>query len=221
MTVVAVAGTGTEVGKTFVAAGLLRALEARGCAFIPRKPVQSFAPGDDATDADVLAGAAGVDATAVCPAHRWLPTPLAPPMAADALGLPPFTIAELVSEVRAGSPENARVLVETAGGVRSPIASDGDCVDLVDALDPALVVLVADAGLGTINAVRLSVDALAPRETVVYLNRFDARDDVHVRNLAWLTERTNLTVLTTVEDLAGMIEHAARFGNRPVADDCL
>ncbi len=53
-------------------------------------------------------------------------------------------------------------LVETAGGVRSPLAADGDCLDYCAALDPDVVVLVADAGLGTINAVRLTLDALAP-----------------------------------------------------------
>jgi dethiobiotin synthetase len=129
-------------------------------------------------------------------------------MAAEALGLPPFTVGDLASEIVAGLPGDARVVVETAGGVRSPIAADGDCADLVDALDPALVVLVADAGLGTINAVRLSVDALRPHETVVYLNRFDSRVDVHARNLAWLTERAKLQVVTAIENLAGIVERA-------------
>jgi dethiobiotin synthetase len=215
MKIVAVAGTGTEVGKTFVAAQLLRELDARACPFTPRKPVQSYSPGDDATDADVLARAAGADPTDVCPAHRWLAVPLAPPMAAEALGLPRFTIAELASEILAGLPADARVLVETAGGVRSPIAADGDCVDLVEAIDPALVVLVADAGLGTINAVRLSVDALRRRETVVYLNRFDSGADVHARNLAWLTERAEFTVVTTADDLARIVERRVLGPKRP------
>ena len=47
-----------------------------------------------------------------------------------------------------------------AGGVLSPIADDGDGVSLAEHLDPDRVVLVADAGLGTINAVRLSVGVL-------------------------------------------------------------
>ena len=50
--------------------------------------------------------------------------------------------------------------------------------------------LVADAGLGTINSVRLSVGALAgPRGLVVFLNRFDAADDLHRRNRDWLRTR--------------------------------
>jgi dethiobiotin synthetase len=206
MRIVAVAGTGTDVGKTFVAAGVLRTLHERGCEIAARKPVQSFSPGDPSTDADELARATGADATAVCPRHRWLPVPLAPPMAAEALGLPPFTVDDLAAEVTADLPDRARVIMETAGGVRSPIAADGDCVDLIGALTPALVVLVADAGLGTINAVRLSVDALRRQRVVVYLNRFDAGCDLHRRNLEWLTARTGLQVLTDVENLARLVE---------------
>jgi dethiobiotin synthetase len=206
MRVVAVAGTGTDVGKTFVAARVLRTLRERGYEISARKPVQSFSPGDASTDADELARATGADANTVCPPHRWLPVPLAPPMAAEALDLPPFTVLDLATEVTAGLPDRACVLVETAGGVRSPIAADGDCVDLIDALAPAIVVLVADAGLGTINAVRLSVDALPSRRVVVYLNRFDAECDLHRRNLEWLTARAGFEVTTEIAHLARLVE---------------
>ena len=206
MRIIAVAGTGTEVGKTFVAANVLRTLHERGYEISARKPVQSFSPGDATTDADELARATGAEPSDVCPPHRWLPTPLAPPMAAEALGLPPFTVDELATEVTAGLPNRARLLVETAGGVRSPIAADGDCADLIGALEPAIVVLVADAGLGTINAVRLSVDALWQQRIVVYLNRFDAGCDLHRRNVEWLTARVGYQVLTEVEDLARLVE---------------
>jgi dethiobiotin synthetase len=79
-------------------------------------------------------------------------------------------------------------LVETAGGVRSPLAADGDAVSLCHELTPDLLVLVADAGLGTINAVRLTIEALriVGVPLVVVLNRFDASIDLHVRNRSWL-----------------------------------
>ena len=54
--------------------------------------------------------------------------------------------------------------------------------------------LVADAGLGTINAVRLAVAAIEPRPVVV-LNRFDADDALHVANLRWLTDVDGLCVV--------------------------
>ncbi len=210
MTIIAVAGTGTDVGKTFVAAALLRDLRARGVAVRARKPAQSFAAGDTTTDADVLAAATGQDPNDVCPPHRWLPVPMAPPMAAAALGLPPFTMADLTREVTAGTTRGTPLLVETAGGLRSPIADDGDCVALIEALDAALVLLVADAGLGTINSVRLSVGALVPQRIVVYLNRFDARSDLHARNAEWLRAREGLEVVTDIETLTAFVEPVVR-----------
>ena len=126
---------------------------------------------------------------------------MAPPMAAESLGRPPFTIEDLVSELRWPADAVDVGLVETAGGVRSPLADDHDCLALCVALAPDVVVLVADAGLGTINAVRLTIDALrsAPAAplaaVVVVLNRFDASVDLHVRNREWLQARDALAVV--------------------------
>jgi dethiobiotin synthetase len=205
---VVVTGTGTEVGKTWVAAALARELRTAGLRVAARKPAQSFAPGDETTDADVLGAATGEAADVVCPRHRWFGVPMAPPMAADALEQPPFSIADLVSELL--WPDGVEVgLVETAGGVRSPIASDGDTVDLVDALRPDHVVLVADAGLGTINAVRLAHPLLAPlAPATVFLNRYDGHDDLHARNRDWLTDRDQIAIATTIDELTNVVPTA-------------
>jgi dethiobiotin synthetase len=199
LTIVAVVGTGTDVGKTYVTAAVVRALRERGVRVAARKPVQSFAPGDASTDADVLGAASGEDPYVVCPKARWLPAALAPPMAADALDLEPFTIADLARDLNL--PDDGVVFVETAGGVRSPIAGDGDSADLVRVIGPDLVILVADASLGTINVVRLTIGALALRPVVVFCNRFDAHDDVHQRNVQWLRTREGLEVVTDLEAL--------------------
>jgi dethiobiotin synthase len=192
--VVAVVGTGTEVGKTWVSVRLLEWLRREGHCVAARKPAQSFDPADapDSLDASLLAAASGEDAASVCPPHRWYETAMAPPMAADVLGRPSFTIQELVGEI-AWPARCSLGLVETAGGVRSPLAVDGDCAAFCAALRPDLVVLVADAGLGTINAVRLTMTALvAP--AVVALNRFDPSNDLHRRNRAWLSDQDGFEV---------------------------
>jgi dethiobiotin synthetase len=210
---VVVVGTGTGVGKTWVSASLLGRLREGGHPVSARKLAQSFDPADtpETTDAAVLGRATGEGPEVVCPPPRWYPVAMAPPMAAAALGRPGFTLADLAAEVvwRPAGPAGSRPavgLVETAGGVRSPQADDGDAVDLIRLLAPDLVVLVADAGLGTINAVRLCVDALAgsglsPRPPapplVVVLNRFDPTDDLHRRNRAWLADRDGLPVVVT------------------------
>ena len=194
-------GTATAVGKTWAGATVLGALARAGRRVAARKPAQSFAPGGGPTDADVLAAATGERPEDVCPRHRWYEVPMAPPMAADVLGRPPFTVADLAAEVV--WPAGVEVgWVETVGGPRSPIAADGDSAALASALGPDLLVLVADARLGAINAVLLAVDAL-PMPSVVVLNHDDG-SDVCVRNRAWL-ERQGLDVVVGPSDLVDRI----------------
>ncbi len=212
---VVVVGTGTEVGKTWVAARLLTHLRSQGLRVAARKPAQSFDPSDDPDerDAAVLGRATGETPETVCPPHRWYEIALAPPMAADALDRPGFTIEDLARELRWADDHVDVGVVETAGGVRSPLASDGDCLALSAAIEPDLVVLVADAGLGTINAVRLSVGALVGLRAayVVVLNRFDDALDVHRRNRDWLrAERLPVVVLPGGEsELAAVVQQQA------------
>jgi dethiobiotin synthetase len=161
-----VVGTGTEVGKTWVSVHLIGALRAGGWRVESRKPAQSFDPDDPhPTDAVLLAEASGEDPEVVCPPDRSYPVPLAPPMAAEVLGRRVPSVGELVAELRWSGPRPGEQpvvgLVETAGGVRSPFGRDGDAVDFVRILLPEVLVMVAHAGLGTINAVRLTADALA------------------------------------------------------------
>jgi dethiobiotin synthetase len=188
---VVVTGTATEVGKTYVAARLLSALRDAGLSVAARKPAQSFGPGEAPTDAEVLAAASGERPDEVCPPHRSYEVPMAPPMAADVLGRPPVLLDDLVAELR--WPDQVDVgLIEGVGGPRSPLGADGDTVDLAARLAPDLVVLVADAALGTINAVRLSLAALAAHPVVVVLNRYDADVDLQRRNRAWLAGECEL-----------------------------
>ncbi len=207
---VGVCGTATEVGKTFVGAALARDLRRRGLRVAARKPLQSFLPAEaDAgvTDADVLAAATGEDPLVVCPPAGRLPIPMAPPMAADALGRDCPDVAAIVAGLT--WPDGVDVaLLETVGGVRSPLAADGDSRDLVRAAGVDLVLVVADAGLGTIDAVRHATDALAPLPTVVHLNRFAATDDLHVRNRDWLAVRDGLAVTVDVAALADAVAAA-------------
>jgi dethiobiotin synthetase len=213
---VLVCGTGTEVGKTWVAASVLEELRGRGLTVAARKPAQSFDVDLEAdrlgerTDAEVLGQASGEDPDVVCLPARSYHRAMAPPMAAEMLGLPPFTVGDLADELRWPEPPVAVGLVETAGGVRSPQASDGDAVDLGRLLGPQIVLLVADAGLGTINGVRLSTEALSPlvgksstpdrpvgaSRLIVALNRFDEEHDIHRRNRQWLAERDGFEVVT-------------------------
>jgi dethiobiotin synthase len=201
-TLVFVSGTATEVGKTWWTAATARELRVAGAHVAARKPVQSGEPGA-VTDAEVLAAATGEDPETVCSPHRTYRLAWAPPMAARELGEPGFTAADLVGGIV--WPEGIDVgLVEGVGGPRSPISDDGDNVDLAHQLAPDLVVVVGDAGLGTINAVRLSVAAFADFPVVVALNRFTA-ERLPERNRAYLVERDGLDVVTEPRVLAARL----------------
>lgn len=226
--VIAVTGTDTDIGKTWVTCELLRHARNRGAVVAARKPVQSFETlphdlpeiagdadrlvhrhidggsqrqsGDATTDAHLLANASGEDPHQVCPPHRWYEVAMAPPMAADALSLPLLTANELLAELT-WPPAIDLGIVETVGGVRSPLAHDADSATLTSLIEPDSTVLVADAGLGTINAVRLAVAVLEPGHVIVFLNRYDPRDDLHRRNRQWLSDRDGLHVVVDVTEL--------------------
>lgn len=221
---VLVAGTGTGVGKTHVSEAVLRHIRdgpqysGPPLALGARKPAESFDPCDPSrgpTDADRLAAATGEPVEVVCAPERSYPLAMAPPMAAAALGLPAPTVAGLAAWLEDSWPERALDvgLIECAGGVASPQAVDGDCRDLAKLVGPDVVGLVADAGLGTIHAVRLSVEALAGWPLVVFLNRHDPSKDVHRRNLEWLRACLPVPVCTSIATLADhLLVGGARSG---------
>jgi dethiobiotin synthetase len=206
VTRVLLTGTETEVGKTWWGRATIDALRTDGTVVAARKTAQSYAPEElGSTDAEILGRASGEPAEMVCPRHRWYAVPMAPPMAADVLGLPPFTIDELIAELAPVPADCEVTIVEGAGGPRSPIAADGDSVHLGRALEVDTVVLVAPAGLGTINAVRLSAAALrselAAATLLVALNRFDGDDVLHRRNHGWLASE-GFDLVTSPAELA-------------------
>jgi dethiobiotin synthetase len=218
---IVVTGTGTEVGKTWVTAGVSRRLRAGGVEVAARKPVQSFTLADTATDAAVLGEATGAPADTVCPPHRWYPVALAPPMAADALGLAPILLDDLVAEL--DWPAGVDVgFVEGAGGLCSPIAHDGDTLALARRVGPDLVLVVAEPVLGVVSQVRLAARALAGFEVLVVLNRYDPSDEVHRRSRDWLATNDSLAVVTGADltgagDLDFDVILRALNGGRPVA----
>lgn len=197
---VGIVGTATDVGKTWVASRWLTQLRAQGLRVAARKPVQSYAVDTTQRDAKILADATGELVQVVCKPHRSYELPMSPPIAADMLGRPRIEVCDLADELE--WPNDIDVgLVETVGGVRSPLAHDGDSVDLLTRLSVDNVLLVADAGLGAINAVRLALARLGGFRTVVFLNRFDRSSATHVANVEWLERHDRLRVLTEVTNL--------------------
>ncbi|NQT87883.1 dethiobiotin synthase [bacterium] len=156
-----ITGTDTDVGKTYAAAGLLRRLRERDVDAVPMKPVQTGAVGGGVPDLDACLAAAGL---APDEAERSLMAPFcyepacSPHLAGRMAGEYP-SIPRIVECARGLETLHECVLAEGAGGVLAPLDEALTMLDLMCALDYP-VLLVARAGLGTINHTLLSLRAL-------------------------------------------------------------
>jgi dethiobiotin synthetase len=146
---VAVAGTDTGVGKTWVAAALARALTERGLRVTAVKPLESGCGESPCATEDgaVLAEATGQGEPRA--ALVRLRAPVAPPVAADGEGVA-IDLAGLIDRVRSFGAASDVVLVEGAGGLCSPLSWDGDLLDVARALDARVLVVGCDR-LGVVN----------------------------------------------------------------------
>lgn len=156
-----VTGTDTGVGKTVVAAALVTALRQRGVRALGFKPVETGTTADDGSDSETLARASGEPNPLTTPLLQ-LPEPLAPAVAAERAGvtLDPDQIEGRIRQLRE---RGYSLVVEGAGGVMVPLCWDYTVLDLAQACDLDAVV-VARAGLGTLNHVAMTVMMLRSSE---------------------------------------------------------
>lgn len=169
--VVLVTGTSTEVGKTVATAALACALRARGTDVAVVKIAQTGVAEGEGGDCAVVARLTSALPGEPVPTEELLrlPDPLAPDAAARRVGatLPP--IAAHVRRISELAALHSVVLVEGSGGLL--VRLDGRGGTLAD-LGVALrykgissgVILVAAAGLGTLNHTALTAEALRHRD---------------------------------------------------------
>jgi dethiobiotin synthetase len=198
-----VTGTDTGVGKTVVTAGVVCALRARGHAVGVVKPVQSGALAlDPEGDAMLLKRWTRVAESPGEIAPFSFAAALAPSVAAELEGRA-VDRAYLLAHLRAVAERYEAIVVEGAGGLLVPVREDWTIADL--ARDLALpVIVVARAGLGTVNhsalTVRVARDAgLEP--VGVVLN--GPADDSTATNARLIERIAEIPVLGHVPQLDG------------------
>ncbi|NOR41873.1 MAG: dethiobiotin synthase [Gammaproteobacteria bacterium] len=193
-----ITGTGTEVGKTFVAVEIARQLTQRKVTVIPKKPIESgcIRQGDELIPQDALAlkNAANYSGSLsdVCP-YRFEP-PISPVRAAH-LANKVLTTEQLFSICLQGS-EDGFLLIEGAGGFYSPLAENGLNADLAVALQLP-VLLVADDKLGSLSQVLLNAEAIQMRGLQiagVVMNNLNNNNNEHMDNTADLREHLNCDI---------------------------
>jgi dethiobiotin synthetase len=157
--VVVVTGTDTGVGKTVVTAAVAGAAGARGLRVAVVKPAQSGTADGDDDVRDVVRLGGPESAVAV----MSYPLALGPVTAARMAGMPTVSLADVVRRVDELAGRHDLVLVEGAGGVLVELGHEGGAswsiVDLAVAV-AARAVVVARAGLGTLNHTALTMGVL-------------------------------------------------------------
>lgn len=204
MNVLVVTGTGTGVGKTIATAALA---VTRPAPVTVVKPVQTGVADGGPTDAQVVARLAG------CAVEEWtrLDEPLAPDSAARHAGVSIPSVHEYAARVRSLAAGGGTVIVEGAGGLLVRLDTDGgtllDLAALVAEDMPVEVVVVAAAGLGTLNHTELTVAALRARglePSGLIIGAWPAEPDLAERcNLDDLPRVTGVPLLAAIPSAAG------------------
>jgi dethiobiotin synthetase len=152
-----VTGTGTEVGKTVVAAALARALAASGKRVAVFKPAVTGLNEGGESDHELLRRAAGSGQSdeEIAP-YRYGP-PMSPHLAAE-LADEEIEPGRLLAAARAAAASAGTLVCEGVGGLLVPLSPRYLVRDL--AADLALpLVIAASPGLGTINHTLLTIEA--------------------------------------------------------------
>ncbi len=197
---VLILGTDTEVGKTYQACNLLRALVNRGVSTGAYKPLASGLPIDSpAGDPFLLRMAAGLscDLTQICP--QSFTSPLAPPVAARTEGRQ-IDWHEVLDGAKTWRDRCDFLVCESAGGVMSPLSDQHTSIDLALALRLP-VILVAANRLGCVNHCLLSLHALASHEIPVHsivLNTLPDRAPRETRDISLVSNRQLLAQFTKI-----------------------
>jgi dethiobiotin synthetase len=168
MTRLVVAGTDTNVGKTVFSAALAGALGG-----FYWKPVQAGLDGE--TDSATVLRLSGLPREKILPEAYSLRTPASPHLAArlDGVTIDPEHLAP---------PPLAPLVVETAGGLMTPLTEELPTIDLLAAWR-LRVLLCARTTLGTINHSLLSLEALRRRDIPVLGVAFIGEENVETRRI--------------------------------------
>jgi dethiobiotin synthetase len=181
---VIIAGIHTGIGKTLCSAVICQKL-----GYDYWKPVQA---GTDATDSDFIKAHVSNSKCFIHPETYVLKTPASPHYAAELEGI------EIQRhKIRMLKSSNS-IVVETAGGLMSPLASRYLNIDLTEQLDTP-VILVSNNYLGSINHTLMSVEALQKRNIPILGIVFSGEEVSSTR--AYILKYTGLPLLFSIPQM--------------------
>lgn len=199
-----IAGTDTDVGKTWVVTRLIRHFRDQGIDAVGTKPVECGGP-EDSHQIFEACQDSGITAAEVNPVS--FPDPLAP-AAMD--GGDVIDIDQVATAFRELQKRHELVIAEGAGGWLVPLDVDRTMADLAVALEVPVVVVAANR-LGVLNHTLLTVRAIESsglKCAGIYLNEYDGLRDHSSRSNAEVlrSHLPNIPVINSdIEELSALL----------------
>lgn len=202
-----IVGTDTDVGKTFVTAGLIKKLREAGINAGYYKAVLSggYYDGDELIpgDAKEVLDASGIDENYNQCVSYILETAVSPHLAAE-IEKVDIRLDKILEDYKMLDEKYEYLSVEGSGGIVCPIKMTETEIILLEDIIKAInlpTLVVARAGLGTINHTILTVDYLRQKEIKIQgiiLNGYDKQNLIHSNNKKIIEKLTNIKVVATV-----------------------
>ena len=203
-----ITATGTDIGKTYVSALIVKKMRESGCDCGYFKPVLSGVVEQNGhlieSDCNYVVNTAKIPTTANDCVTYWWKEAVSPHLAAQRAGVN-INIEKIKQEFKTKQNQYDYVLVEGAGGITCPLRLENNekylLKDLIKELNTSIII-VADGGLGTINSTLLTVE-YARKNNIkiegIILNNFEPENFMHQDNLKQVEYLTEIKVLSTVE----------------------
>jgi len=156
-----ITGTDTDAGKTFVTAGIIKALRDSGIEAIPAKPVQSGCINNIASDLEYVLNLSDLNLSdsikeKLCPIRF---EPACSPHLAAKLANTSIEVEKMVANLNELKSKYKTIIAEGAGGILVPLGNYTTMLDFIKKLNWSVILVVANK-LGAINHALLSISAL-------------------------------------------------------------
>lgn len=204
-----ITATGTDTGKTYVTALIVKKLKEAGYHAGYYKAALSGAENIQESDAGYVKRTAGISQADETLLSYLYESAVSPHLAARMEGNP-VDIEKVKADYLRVCLEHDYVTVEGSGGIVCPIRWDDKKIlleDIIKALGLS-VIIVADAGLGTINAVTLTAEYLKGRKIEaggIILNHYHG-GPMQEDNIKMIEDLTGISVLACVKDDADELD---------------
>ena len=203
-----ITATGTDIGKTYVSALIVKKMRESGfdCGYF--KPVLSGVEEKNGklttSDCNYVVSTANIPTSADECVSYWWKEAVSPHLAAKRQNQE-INIDKIKKDFEKAKSKYDYLLVEGAGGITCPLRLENEekylLKDLIKELDTSIII-VADGGLGTINSILLTVE-YARNNGInikgIILNNYEPSNFMHQDNLKQVEYLTGAKVVATVE----------------------